>query len=285
MPASAARVAGIFAPVERKFRVLSHRYPISRRCARGRIAVGVGRTGILGAAGLDMLKKTGIRCPNRTVSTSKLPRKTRAILEHTVLHTFFFLATSPTASRVRAKRFELFGVRFGLIAPLSRVCSRTGRARRNPLAGRLARRAFAWWFSSSDGSPRMFLFVLVKGDSMGKKLYVGNLPWTYSSDDLREMFSPYGNVQSAEVISDRETGRSRGFGFVEMETQEGMEQAVRALHESDCQGRSLTVNEARERTGGGGGGGGGGGHRGGGGGGGRGGYGGGGGGGGYGSRR
>ncbi|HEX3659481.1 MAG TPA: RNA-binding protein [Pirellulales bacterium] len=118
---------------------------------------------------------------------------------------------------------------------------------------------------------------------MGKKLYVGNLPWSYSSDDLKEMFSPYGNVQSAEVISDRETGRSRGFGFVEMESQEGMEQAVRALHESDCQGRSLTVNEARERTGGGGGGGGGG-HRGGGGGGGRGGYGGGGGGGGYGRR-
>jgi RNA recognition motif-containing protein len=91
------------------------------------------------------------------------------------------------------------------------------------------------------------------------------------------------------VISDRETGRSRGFGFVEMESQEGMEQAVRALHESDCQGRSLTVNEARERTEGSGrggprgGGGGGGGGRGGGGGGG-GGY-GGGGGGGYGSRR
>ena len=111
---------------------------------------------------------------------------------------------------------------------------------------------------------------------MGKKLYVGNLPWTFSSDDLRDLFSPYGNVQSAEVISDRETGRSRGFGFVEMESQEGMEQAVRALHESDCQGRSLTVNEARERTEGSGGGRGG--SRGGG-------YGGGGGGGGYGSRR
>jgi RNA recognition motif-containing protein len=112
---------------------------------------------------------------------------------------------------------------------------------------------------------------------MGKKLYVGNLPWSFTSADLKELFTPYGNVQSAEVISDRETGRSRGFGFVEMESQEGMEQAVRALHEQDCQGRSLTVNEARERTGGGGGGGGGG-PRGGGGGG-RGGYGGGGGGG------
>jgi RNA recognition motif-containing protein len=94
---------------------------------------------------------------------------------------------------------------------------------------------------------------------MGKRLYVGNLPWSYSSADLTALFSPYGTVKSAEVISDRETGRSRGFGFVELETQESMEQAIQALHESDIQGRSLTVNEARERTGGGGGGGGGGG--------------------------
>lgn len=93
---------------------------------------------------------------------------------------------------------------------------------------------------------------------MGKKLYVGNLPWSVTSEDLKSMFSAYGTVQSAEVISDRETGRSRGFGFVEMETQEAMEQAVSALHESPLQGRNLTVNEARERTSGGGGGGGGG---------------------------
>jgi RNA recognition motif-containing protein len=100
---------------------------------------------------------------------------------------------------------------------------------------------------------------------MGKKLYVGNLPWSFTSDDLKDLFTPYGSVQSAEVISDRETGRSRGFGFVEMDSQEGVEQAVRALHEADCRGRNLTVNEARERTGGpsGGGGGGGGGGRGG----------------------
>ena len=84
---------------------------------------------------------------------------------------------------------------------------------------------------------------------MGKKLYVGNLPWTFTSDDLKELFAPYGNVQSAEVISDRETGRSRGFGFVELDTQEAMEQAIRGLHETDCKGRNLTVNEARERTG------------------------------------
>ena len=91
---------------------------------------------------------------------------------------------------------------------------------------------------------------------MAKKLYVGNLAWSVSSSDLEALFSPYGAVQSAEVVSDRETGRSRGFGFVQMESQEASDQAISALHESEFQGRNLTVNEARERTSGGGGGGG-----------------------------
>ena len=121
---------------------------------------------------------------------------------------------------------------------------------------------------------------------MSRKIYVGNLPWSTASADLEAMFSPHGAVRAAEVISDRETGRSRGFGFVEMETDEGLQAAIAALNGHEINGRPLTVNEARERTpraGGGGGSGGGGGGRGGyggGGGGGRGGYGGGGGGGG-----
>lgn len=118
---------------------------------------------------------------------------------------------------------------------------------------------------------------------MSRKIYVGNLPWSTTSSDLEAMFSPHGAVRSAEVISDRETGRSRGFGFVEMETDEGLQAAINALNGHEVNGRPLTVNEARERTprpGGGGGGGRSGGY-GGGGGGGRGGYGGGGGGGGY----
>ena len=127
---------------------------------------------------------------------------------------------------------------------------------------------------------------------MSRKIYVGNLPWSTTSADLEAMFSPHGAVRAAEVISDRETGRSRGFGFVEMETDEGLQAAIAALNGHEINGRPLTVNEARERTpragGGGGGSGGGGGGRGGygggggsgGGGGGRGGYGGGGGGGG-----
>ncbi|MFN5757556.1 MAG: RNA recognition motif domain-containing protein [Planctomycetia bacterium] len=112
-------------------------------------------------------------------------------------------------------------------------------------------------------------------------IYVGNLPWSTTSSDLEALFSPHGAVRSAEVISDRETGRSRGFGFVEMETDEGLQAAINALNGQEINGRPLTVNEARERTPRPGGGGGRSGGYGGGGGGGRGGYGGGGGGGGY----
>lgn len=112
-----------------------------------------------------------------------------------------------------------------------------------------------------------------------KRLYVGNLAYTVNSQDLQELFEQYGHVRSAQVLSDRETGRSRGFGFVEMENDGDADAAIQGLDGSDHQGRRLTVNEARPRTEGGGGGGGRGGYGGGGyGGGGGGGYGGGGGG-------
>jgi RNA recognition motif-containing protein len=101
---------------------------------------------------------------------------------------------------------------------------------------------------------------------MAKNIYVGNLTWAANADDLLLLFGKYGKVMRTQVITDRETGRSRGFGFVEMETQQASEEAIRALNEKDLQGRNLTVNEARERTSGGGGGGGGRGGRGGGGG-------------------
>jgi RNA recognition motif-containing protein len=120
---------------------------------------------------------------------------------------------------------------------------------------------------------------------MGKKLYVGNLSYSVDSSALEQMFTPHGTVQSAEVISDRETGRSKGFGFVEMGSDEEAQAAIAAMNGQENEGRALTVNEAKpreERPRGGGGGGGRGGYGGGGGGGGRGGYGGGGGGGGYG---
>ena len=126
---------------------------------------------------------------------------------------------------------------------------------------------------------------------MGSKLYVGNLSYNATSSDLEQLFSAHGTVQSAEVIQDRDTGRSKGFGFVQMGSDEEAQAAITALNGQEHDGRALTVNEAkpredRPRGGGGGGGGrggdggGGGGYGGGGGGGGRGGYGGGGGGGG-----
>jgi RNA recognition motif-containing protein len=119
---------------------------------------------------------------------------------------------------------------------------------------------------------------------MSMKLYVGNLSFNTSSEDLQQLFSQVGTVESASVVEDRDTGRSRGFGFVEMSSKEEGEAAIQKFNGTDLGGRALNVNEAkpREDRGGGGGnrggyGGGGGGNRGGGGGG-RGGYGGGGGG-------
>jgi len=114
---------------------------------------------------------------------------------------------------------------------------------------------------------------------MATKLYVGNLPFQTTSDELKDHFSQAGSVESASVVEDRMTGRSRGFGFVEMATAEEAAAAIEQLNGKDFGGRNLTVNEARPRTDRGPGGGGGGGY---GGGGNRGGYGGGGGGGGYG---
>ena len=97
-----------------------------------------------------------------------------------------------------------------------------------------------------------------------KKLYVGNLPYSVADSDLQESFSQYGSLVSASVIMDRETGRSKGFGFVEFDDDNAAEEAMNAMNGQDMQGRSLVVNEARPkrpREGGGGFGGGGGGGR------------------------
>jgi RNA recognition motif-containing protein len=104
---------------------------------------------------------------------------------------------------------------------------------------------------------------------MAKNIYVGNLVWDATADDLLALFQEHGHVARAQVITDRETGRSRGFGFVEMDNDEEAQKAIDALNGTPFKGRALTVNEARprEERGGGGGYGGGGGRRGGGGGG------------------
>ncbi|NUQ78634.1 MAG: RNA-binding protein, partial [Polyangiaceae bacterium] len=91
---------------------------------------------------------------------------------------------------------------------------------------------------------------------MAKRLYVGNLSYSTTDQRLREMFAQYGEVTSAELILDRMTGQSRGFGFVEMATPADATRAIEAMHGAELDGRSRVVNEARERSGGGGGGGG-----------------------------
>jgi cold-inducible RNA-binding protein len=98
---------------------------------------------------------------------------------------------------------------------------------------------------------------LLRASAMAKRLYVGNLKYSVTSEQLQELFEQFGTVISAQVLSDRDTGRSRGFGFVEMANDDEAQAAIEALDSRDLDGRRLTVNEARPRTPGGGGGGGG----------------------------
>jgi RNA recognition motif-containing protein len=91
---------------------------------------------------------------------------------------------------------------------------------------------------------------------MGRKLYVGNLSYEVKNSDLEDLFAAYGTVDSAQVITDRDTGRSKGFGFVEMSSDQEAQAAISGLNGKAMEGRNLTVNEARPREEGGGGGGG-----------------------------
>ena len=83
---------------------------------------------------------------------------------------------------------------------------------------------------------------------MATNIYVGNLPFSTTNEDLEELFSQYGTVARAQVISDRDTGRSRGFGFVEMEDDDAAQSAIEATNDSDFDGRNLKVNVARPRS-------------------------------------
>jgi len=93
---------------------------------------------------------------------------------------------------------------------------------------------------------------------LSKKLYVGNLPFSATEEDLRSVFERHGTVDSVNVITDRETGRARGFAFVEMSDESAANDAIRSLDDSEMGGRNIRVNEAQDRQRGGGGGGGGG---------------------------
>jgi RNA recognition motif-containing protein len=89
---------------------------------------------------------------------------------------------------------------------------------------------------------------------MGKKIFVGNLPFSATSADLEALFAEAGTCESASVVTDRDTGRSRGFGFVEMSSAGEAEKAISSLNGRDLQGRQINVSEAKAREGGGGGG-------------------------------
>jgi RNA recognition motif-containing protein len=80
------------------------------------------------------------------------------------------------------------------------------------------------------------------------KLFVGSLPWSINDQTLKETFEAHGNVVSAKVVTDRATGRSRGFGFVEMENAEDAQKAMRALNETELGGRNIVVNEAKSKN-------------------------------------
>ncbi|HET9219223.1 MAG TPA: RNA-binding protein [Terriglobia bacterium] len=83
---------------------------------------------------------------------------------------------------------------------------------------------------------------------MGNKLYVGNLPFSITEDKLHQLFSQSGKVESATIITDRDTGRSKGFGFVEMSTEQEASDAITKFNGTDFEGRSITVNEARPKA-------------------------------------
>ncbi len=83
---------------------------------------------------------------------------------------------------------------------------------------------------------------------MGKKLYVGNLSYSLDSEGLQSLFTQYGNVESANVITDRDSGRSKGFGFVEMSTDEEANSAIEKLNGSEVEGRKVTVSEAKPQA-------------------------------------
>lgn len=82
---------------------------------------------------------------------------------------------------------------------------------------------------------------------MGKRLYVGNMSYDVDSSSLEQMFTPHGTVESAQIVEDRSTGRSKGFGFVEMSTEEEAQAAITAMNGQEHNGRTLTVNEAKPR--------------------------------------
>jgi RNA recognition motif-containing protein len=107
-------------------------------------------------------------------------------------------------------------------------------------------------FGADRRSRRADVFHSTKGEIRMKKLFVGNLSFSATEQSVRTLFEAHGTVDSVSIVTDRDTGQSRGFGFVEMPNNSQAEQAIAALNGTDLDGRALNVNEARPKTGGGG---------------------------------
>ena len=141
-----------------------------------------------------------------------------------------------------------YTARSATIGDRGRCPSRRARRPLMPSCGRRILPGSAWASGRVGSVPRVWVVEsLFQAIAMAKRLYVGNLSYSVTSEDLQEMFEQYGQVRSAQVLIDRETGRSRGFGFVEMDDDAEAEAAIEALDGNDHDGRRLTVNEARPR--------------------------------------
>jgi RNA recognition motif-containing protein len=104
------------------------------------------------------------------------------------------------------------------------------------------------WVLEKFSHPRLlFVWYAIRSIPMSKKLYVGNLSYDTGSEQLKELFAKHGEVTEVAIITDRDTGRSKGFGFVTMATDEGASTAIQRLNGSTYENRSMTVNEARPR--------------------------------------
>ena len=99
----------------------------------------------------------------------------------------------------------------------------------------------------NEGTALQKILTLIRKKQMAKKLYVGGLSYSTTDDGLKEAFAPFGAIESAVVITDRDSGRSKGFGFVEMTTDEEAAAAIEGLNGKELDGRTITVNEARPK--------------------------------------
>jgi cold-inducible RNA-binding protein len=172
---------------------------------------------------------TAMHLPTRGNEARQQERSKQRIVPNQREKRTFGGTTSP---KDLAAPLELFRC---LVTNIRKYCRATALARRGPSL---------WCVILSEG-----------GQEVAKKLYVGNLSYDMTDSDLQGMFESHGTVQSAQVIMDRETGRSKGFGFVEMSNDQEAQGAISALNGKEVNGRALTVNEARPREDRGGGGG------------------------------